>query len=96
MVNPSACVPLWDVNGNVMVQRDETNMRSVRTTTIRYMKRFMSEGFYSDLRGKLQGRKIPNSARFGMVSGGTITTAMIWAREGDENNAWVKRVGEDR
>ena len=57
---------------------------------------FLREGYFSGLRGRLQAREIPTgSEKYWFVSGGTITAAMVLAKEMDPNNRYVKMVERD-
>jgi hypothetical protein len=53
--NVDTSVPIVDANGESLVQRDSTNQRNVASTVVAYTQRFLKEGYYADLRGKLRG-----------------------------------------
>ena len=74
-----AKIKLWDNDGHSLVIRDVSNPMPKKSNETRYKTRFLSDGFYTDLRGRLQGRHCsqPVDLIVSMVSGGTLTKEIV-------------------
>ena len=82
---------LWDDHGKPIVARDAENLRTVTSTKMRYAQNFMQNGYFAGVRGALIAReKVDCPGFFTFLSGGTLTEAILHARQTDANNLHVQ------
>ena len=78
--------------------RDDSNLRVRGSATVKFEKKFLANGLYKDLRGKLQARYarpiLPGATRgvCSFISGGTLQHSVHRARASEPNNVFVKRL----
>ena len=76
VVDRSKHIDIVDENNEPLVERDDSNLRLRRSAERKYEARFLREGYYGDLRGRMQGLLPPPSY---MASEAKAALMGLWA-----------------